>query len=142
MRQIVCEDCGKRYDYSQDEFCPKCGAFNPPVRTWGTDAQGNVIRVDGVNERDHGGSFVHSEVHREKRVRQAKGMDWTGKAGQEKRKPPVRPPVQRSANVQPPPQSRKADPSKERLKTLLWALFILIFFSVIMPLLTTMFRLF
>lgn len=75
MKIIACEDCGKRYDFDRDDFCPKCGAFNPPVKTWGTDAQGNVIRVDGVNEANHAGSFVHSEVHREKRIRQAKGMD-------------------------------------------------------------------
>lgn len=79
MRRIVCEDCGKWYDYDRDEFCPKCGAFNQPVKTWTTDAQGNVRRVDGVNEVNHAGSFAHSEVHREKRVRQAKGMDWDGR---------------------------------------------------------------
>ena len=75
MRQIVCEDCGKRYDFEKDDFCPKCGAFNQPVKTWGTDAQGNVVRVDGVNERDHAQSFVHSEVHKEKRARQVQGLD-------------------------------------------------------------------
>lgn len=76
MKQILCEDCGKRYNYEKDEFCPRCGAFNQPVKTWTTDSQGNVRRVDGVNEQNHAGSFVHSEVHREKRVRRAKGMDW------------------------------------------------------------------
>lgn len=78
MRQIQCEDCGKRYNYEKDEFCPRCGAFNQLVKTWTTDSQGNVRRVDGVNEQNHAGSFVHSEVHREKRVRRAKGMDWDG----------------------------------------------------------------
>lgn len=76
MRRIVCDECGKPYDYDRDEFCPKCGAFNQPVKTWTTDSQGNVRRVDGVNEANHTGSFVHSEVHKEKRVRQVKGMDW------------------------------------------------------------------
>lgn len=78
MRRIVCDECRKIYDCDRDEFCPKCGAFNQPVKTWTTDAQGNVRRVDGVNEANHAGSFVHSEVHKEKRVRQAKGMDWDG----------------------------------------------------------------
>lgn len=86
MRRIVCDECGKWYDYDRDEFCPKCGAFNQPVKTWTTDAQGNVRRVDGVNEANHTGSFVHSEVHKEKRVRQAKGMDWDG--GKKNRQPP------------------------------------------------------
>ena len=75
MKIIACEDCGKRYDFDRDDFWPKCGAFNPPVKTWGTDAQGNVIRVDGVNEANHEKSFVHSEVHREKRVRRTAGLD-------------------------------------------------------------------
>ena len=28
MRMVHCEDCGKRYDYDVDGFCPRCGAFN------------------------------------------------------------------------------------------------------------------
>ena len=97
MRRIVCDECRKIYDYDRDEFCPKCGAFNQPVKTWTTDAQGNVRRVDGVNEASHAGSFVHSEVHREKRVRQARGMDWEGG-----KKMPF-PPAARQ------PQKKKAD---------------------------------
>ena len=88
MKQILCEDCGKRYNYEKDEFCPRCGAFNQPVKTWTTDSQGNVRRVDGVNEQDHAGSFVHSEVHREKRVRRAKGMDWEGGKRNARQLPP------------------------------------------------------
>ena len=92
MRRIVCDECGKPYDYDRDEFCPKCGAFNQPVKTWTTDSQGNVRRVDGVNETNHTGSFVHSEVHKEKRVRQVKGMDWA----KTPRQPPVRPAARQS----------------------------------------------
>lgn len=103
MRRIVCDECKRRYDYDRDEFCPKCGAFNQPVKTWGTDDQGNVIRLDGVNEQNHAGSFVHSEVHKEKRVRQAKGMDYRGNVT---RRPPARP----SPRSQPP--QRKADHMK------------------------------
>lgn len=80
MRQIVCGECRKRYDYDRDDFCPRCGAFNQPRKTWGVDAKGNVIRVDGINERDHDGSFVHQEIHREKDVRRSIGMDWKGTA--------------------------------------------------------------
>ena len=32
MRMVRCEDFGKRYDYDVDGFCPRCGAFNQPVR--------------------------------------------------------------------------------------------------------------
>ena len=98
MRRIVCDECGKPYDYDRDEFCPKCGAFNQPVKTWTTDSQGNVRRVDGVNEANHTGSFVHSEVHKEKRVRQVKGMDWA----KTPRQPPVRPAARQ-------PQKQKID---------------------------------
>ena len=55
MKIIACEDCGKRYDFDRDDFCPKCGAFNPPVKTWGTDAQGNVYiwyASRGIETRD------------------------------------------------------------------------------------------
>lgn len=40
MRMVHCEDCGKRYDYDVDGFCPRCGAFNQPVwvRSSGTAA--------------------------------------------------------------------------------------------------------
>ena len=30
MRILVCRDCGKRYDYDKDDFCPKCSSDNPP----------------------------------------------------------------------------------------------------------------
>lgn len=76
MKRITCEDCKRTYDYDKDEFCPRCGAYNRPDNTWGVDAKGNVIRVDGVNERDHAGSFVHRELHHEKDVRKRAGMDW------------------------------------------------------------------
>lgn len=30
MKLVVCEVCGKHYNYEKDETCPKCGAFNHP----------------------------------------------------------------------------------------------------------------
>ena len=69
--RLVCSECKKIYDYDVDDFCPRCGAYNPPPKAGGVTA---VIRKDGVNEANHEGSFVHQEVHREKaqrrRVRQ------------------------------------------------------------------------
>lgn len=32
MRRVRCHHCGKGYNYDQDEFCPKCGAFNSPPK--------------------------------------------------------------------------------------------------------------
>ena len=69
MTPVVCGDCKKRYDYEVDDFCPRCGAYNRP------DQRSTARRVDGVNETGHAGSFVHSEVHREKEVRRKFGLD-------------------------------------------------------------------
>lgn len=30
MRTMICESCGKHYDFDKDESCPKCGAYNHP----------------------------------------------------------------------------------------------------------------
>ena len=67
MRKVRCYECGKTYDYDTDDFCPKCGAFNQPPKSTTIDANGAVIRVDGINERGHAGSFVHEELHEENR---------------------------------------------------------------------------
>ena len=75
MRQIICHECQKRYNFDKDDFCPRCGAFTPPAKQWDVDAKGNVVRVDGINEKNHAGSFVHKEVHKEKALRKIKGLD-------------------------------------------------------------------
>ena len=138
MRRIVCEECRKRYDYDKDEFCPKCGAFNQPVRTWGMDAQGNVVRVHGVNEQNHAGSFVHSEVHKEKRVRQAKGMDQRKRSAPKPAAPRVT--VQRQA---PPRQAARPGPREKSAsgfpRALFWIIAAIIFMNLILPLLGLLF---
>ena len=48
MRKVRCYECGKTYDYDTDDFCPKCGAFNQPPKSTTIDANGAVIRVDGM----------------------------------------------------------------------------------------------
>ena len=73
--RIVCEECKKVYDYEKDDFCPRCGAYNPPAKDWTVNGRGEVIRVDGINEANHDGSFAHREVHREKATRRALGLD-------------------------------------------------------------------
>jgi len=75
MRHVTCHECNRRYDFDKDDFCPRCGAFTPPPKKWDVDARGNVVRVDGVNENNHAGSFVHREVHKEKVARRVKGLD-------------------------------------------------------------------
>ncbi len=75
MRMVICKDCKKRYDFDRDDFCPRCGAFNPPAKRLTVDNYGNVVRVDGINEKNHAGSFVHKEVHKEKAQRRMVGME-------------------------------------------------------------------
>ena len=81
MIRMVCEECGKHYDYEIDDFCPKCGAYNQPPRA-GTPAR----RSDGVNESNHAGSFVHHEVHQERQERKAAGLDKGRAAAAARRK--------------------------------------------------------
>ena len=66
MQKVRCYECGKQYDYDEDGFCPKCGAFNQPPRSTAIGADGSVVRADGLNERNHKNSFVHEELHEEK----------------------------------------------------------------------------
>ena len=142
MRQIVCEECRKRYDYDRDDFCPRCGAFNQPKKTWGVDAKGNVIRVDGLNERDHADSFVHQEVHQEKDARRASGMDWRGsaKAGARPAGPQARPVPQpgRSAGGSAPRPRQQG--SLGRLIAIIVGVILL--FNVVIPLIMALFSMF
>ena len=45
MRAVRCYECGKRYDYDDDGFCPRCGAFNQPAR--GTSARTMAAAGEG-----------------------------------------------------------------------------------------------
>lgn len=67
MQKVRCGECGKIYDFDQDDFCPRCGAFTLPPRE---GRGGAVIRREGINESNHQGSFVHAELHQENRRRQ------------------------------------------------------------------------
>ena len=138
MKQIACENCGKRYDFEKEDFCPKCGAFNQPVKTWGMDGQGNVIRVDGVNERNHAASFVHREVHKEKRVRQATGMDWNNKTKTARQAPPPRQaaPQKKTSN------QAQSNNAKRGLRALLYFFIALIVINFLLPMLVTLLSLF
>ena len=75
MRKIRCYECGKGYDYDEEGFCPRCGAFNQPPAMSRVDADGAVVRVDGINEQNHRESFVHRELHAEERQRRKYDLD-------------------------------------------------------------------
>ena len=75
MRKVRCYACGKGYDYDDDGFCPNCGSFNLPKKSSSIGADGAVIRRDGINERNHKGSFVHAELHEENRERKGTPLE-------------------------------------------------------------------
>lgn len=43
MRKIQCADCGKHYDYDVDDFCPRCGSFNPPPDSGATRLEEELL---------------------------------------------------------------------------------------------------
>lgn len=43
MRKIQCADCGKHYDYDVDDFCPRCGSFNPPPDSGATRLEQELL---------------------------------------------------------------------------------------------------
>lgn len=74
MQKVRCHECGKVYNFDEDDFCPRCGAFTQPPKSVRVDASGNVVRLDGINEKNHAGSFVHEELHEENRERRRTGL--------------------------------------------------------------------
>ena len=75
MRRVQCHECGKRYNYDVDDFCPRCGAFTQPSKTLDIGSDGTVIRVEGINEENHRASFVHAELHAENRKRRGSNLE-------------------------------------------------------------------
>ena len=91
MRRVRCYECGRSYDFDQDDFCPNCGAFNQPPQTARVAADGSVIQIpvrrDGIDERNHDGSFVHREFHAEERARRGTPLEQRRKpTAQERRR--------------------------------------------------------
>ena len=74
MQKVSCYECGKSYDYQEEAFCPHCGAFNQPPRSSRIAADGSVVRVDGLSEAGHEGSFAHQEFHQEEKARRKSGL--------------------------------------------------------------------
>ena len=76
MQKVRCYECGRSYDYDEDAFCPRCGAFNLPGRDH-TVRVGELTedRRDGLSEKGHSGSFLHREFHKEERQRRRLGLD-------------------------------------------------------------------
>ena len=76
MPTITCYECRKKYNYTDDGFCPRCGSFNQPRRgSYIVSAEGDIVRADGINEASHENSFVHKEYHAEEHSRKKLGLD-------------------------------------------------------------------
>lgn len=75
MRKVTCYECGKSYDFNEDAFCPRCGAFNQPPKSATINVNGEVERLDGLSEVSHAHSFVHQELHRENLQRRSAGLE-------------------------------------------------------------------
>ena len=51
MRKVTCASCGRPYDYDSDDFCPKCGSYNPPPdRAGARPAQAPTARVSAASK--------------------------------------------------------------------------------------------
>ena len=51
MRKVTCASCGRPDDYDSDDFCPKCGSYNPPPdRAGARPAQAPPARVSAASK--------------------------------------------------------------------------------------------
>ena len=51
MRKVTCASFGRPYDYDSDDFCPKCGSYNPPPdRAGARPAQAPPARVSAASK--------------------------------------------------------------------------------------------
>ena len=116
MRKVRCYECGKSYDFDVDDFCPKCGAFNQPGKHASIGADGAVVRADGLNEKNHVGSFVHREFHTENRVRKAVGLSKG---------------VKRTGGAAQLPDRQQKKQGKNPVQTLIWVVIFIIFINVL-----------
>ena len=123
MQKVHCLECGKSYDYDEDAFCPKCGAFNQPGRT--ERRLRETERVDGLGEAGHKGSFLHQEFHAEEQVRRRVGLDKSVDRSGGKR-----PTIQRESTQINRQNGRQAQ-RKSPVNIIVWIIFAIIAFNVL-----------
>ena len=128
MRRVQCYDCGKRYDFDIDDFCPRCGAFNQPGKTAQIGADGRVVRLDGINEANHACSFVHQELHQENRQRRGTEL--------ERDEPALRPILRMPAQ----PARKKPDSKTQPLSILRWVILAVVGLRFLSALLSALIR--
>ncbi|HIR84222.1 MAG TPA: hypothetical protein IAA56_02670 [Candidatus Galloscillospira excrementavium] len=52
MRRVTCKDCRYVYDYDKDDFCPRCGSYNPPGDTGSTRLEQELLSRFGDARRN------------------------------------------------------------------------------------------
>lgn len=131
MRRVRCYDCGKSYNYDEDCFCPYCGAFNQPQRSLRIGADGSVVRVDGINEANHTGSFVHQELHEEKRERRRIGLDKSVQRIQRTVSRPAASGPAPAAGLQSRDRRQSRQQGKNPIGILVWILILIMLFNLL-----------
>ena len=99
MRKVTCHDCGKRYNYDVDDFCPKCGAFTQPPRGFRVDASGTVVAVETAPISAFARAELKEENTERKNTPLSKGKKAVTNVGA--RPMAVTPPLPKHAPVKP-----------------------------------------
>ena len=121
MRRVRCHECGKRYNYDVDDFCPRCGAFTQPSKILDIGVDGSVVRLEGINEENHRDSFVHAELHEENRKRRGTKLEADEMARRRAR----------TVSSQPVRQSRKEAGKKNPVALIVWIIFAVIALNIL-----------
>lgn len=77
MRLVTCSECGKHYDYDKDDFCPKCGVYNPPNRQpqrQATPAQSTVRASRSYAVQAKRNPYAAARQHTGKQDREKKSL--------------------------------------------------------------------
>lgn len=77
MTRVTCKDCGRGYDYEKDDFCPKCGSYNPPPNLGATKLESELLT------RFSGGQKNQARAKGQQATRQAAGLGRPGGARQQ-----------------------------------------------------------
>ncbi len=82
MQKVRCYECGKRYDFDVDDFCPRCGAFTLPTQKTAEKQQSAAMQTDGTRGRSSG---LHAK--RQKEHGESEGVSLKAASGQKAQKP-------------------------------------------------------
>ncbi len=65
MKNMICESCGKHYDFHKDETCPRCGSYNNPNRRTTRRAQSNPA---GSQQRNSASTSIKTKIASRKKL--------------------------------------------------------------------------